>query len=93
MARRVLRKEDTVILSDAVKNMKLEEKSLDAQIADFVYKSSHVWSMRHPERAKECYHDDFEINLVTSRAQLKGLEPYIGVCLAIHDTFEGTHHF
>lgn len=91
MARRVLKKEDTVILSDAVQKMKLEEKSLDSLVADFVYRSSHIWSMRHPERAKECFHEDFEIDLVASKLHLKGLEPYVGVCFAIHDTFDGIH--
>lgn len=89
MARRVLRKEDTVMLGEAVQQMKLEEKSLDAQIADFVYKSSHVWSMRHPERATECYHENFDTNIVSSKTVFKGLEAFVGVCFSVHDTFEG----
>lgn len=88
--RRVLKKEDTVLLGEAVQNMKLEEKSVDAQWVDFVFRASHVWSQRHPERAKECFHDNVETNLVSNNIKFTGLPGFVAIAFNLHDTFEST---
>lgn len=89
MARRVLKKEDTVILSDAVQQLKLNEKTEESKLADLVYRASHVWSLRHPERAKECFHDDVETDIVTSRIKFTGLPGFVAIAYSLHDTLEG----
>lgn len=89
MAKRVLKKEDTVILSDAVQKLHLEDKSEEGKLADLVYRASHVWSLRHPERAKECFHDDVETDVVTAKVKFVGLPGFVALCLSLHDTLEG----
>lgn len=91
MARRVLAKEDTVILSDALQKLQLEEKSDEAKLADLVYRASHVWSLRHPERAKECFHEDVETEVPTSKLKFLGLPGFVALAYSLHDTLEGAH--
>lgn len=88
MARRVLRKEDTVLLGDAVKALK-EEKSEEAKFIELAYKASHVWSMRHTERAYECFTDDVHTLIAQTKHSFEGIKRLIAVCIMIHDQFDG----
>src|SRR5689334_13735503 len=59
--RKLLEKNDTVLLGGLADFAKQQNQK--GKFVDLVYRASHVWSQRHPERARECYADDVKLHL------------------------------
>jgi len=67
------------------------KKSTGKEFVDFVYNVSHMWSQRHPERAKEILNADCSLHGVTKQP-LKGVDSIQKLCFGLHDSFEDFHY-
>jgi len=67
-------------------------KTQSKEFVDFVYNVSHIWSQRHPERAKEVFSPDVVLLGVGTKDPVKGLEVVEQIFYAMHDLIEDFHY-
>jgi len=94
-AKKTLAREPTVLMSKVVE--KKQDKAKD-EIIEFVYNSSHIWSKRNPERAKDCF-DSNVVSYGWTEEPLKGdqlildqLGNYYDMVDNLHFNVEDVHH-
>lgn len=99
-APKLSKKQSTVLLGDVLKQMGIITTSLGfdfidlkderGKIIDLIVRTSHIWSERHPERAKETIDENCLLHTLENGAEFKGIQNTVMFSHMLHDVLEGT---